>query len=221
MNRLSKATMLPLLLVGLSACISTGNSSYQPARAPAEITYAPAIDVAYAEVVDNIPEHLGTNVRWGGQVIESEQLHTVRRLTVMAYPLDKRGKPELKDYANFDGGRFVIDIANEMAGADEFVNRLVTVYGPVSGELQLINGKRQKTIPIVAAVEATQWADRHSRRYHDRRGYAYYRLGLGYGHYGGHRYGYYPAPYYGLHFSYYPRHFHHRHHIRRHHYRHH
>ena len=96
MNRNIKSLALAGLLLSLTACASTGSkSSLSP-----QISYAPAIDVSYNDVVKNVPEHVGVNVRWGGQIIAAENPKSgaKTRLTLLAYPLKANGKPDTKAF---------------------------------------------------------------------------------------------------------------------------
>lgn len=215
MNQLFKlSATLPVLLI-LTACVSAGAQnrigSSGRANTPPEIAYAPAIDVSYAEVLSNVGQHVGVNVRWGGQIVKSESIANGRRLTVFAYPLNNKGKPDQKPNGNFDGGRFIVEIEGETADGDELEQRYITVYGTVSGGFKLTNGPKQKIIPVLAALETIEWDTDDRKRYYARDyGYAYHGLALRYGHYG-HPFGFYGHPYFGYRYSYYPRRGHRRH----------
>jgi starvation-inducible outer membrane lipoprotein len=197
----------PLALLGLSlslaACASSG-SSYSSKTSP-QITYAPAIDVPYDIVANDIAEHVGTHVRWGGQIVKSRDVGSATELTVFAYPLDLKGKPIRKSGDDYDGGRFVVQIENQDLQKSQLQDRFVTVYGRVTGELTIVNGPLEKSLPIVDAMEIEDWQYRDPRRYADiRLGVAYHGLGFRYGNGYSHRYGFYGSPYYGYSYSYYP-----------------
>ncbi|MEM7359607.1 MAG: Slp family lipoprotein [Pseudomonadota bacterium] len=197
-THLSKIATSLLLLLALSACAST--SSYKPTSA--QIKHAPAIDVSYDEVEGRVNEHLGVNVRWGGQVIAAEELQDKSRLTVVAYPLQENGKPDRKAAKEFENNQFIVE--TESLDRD-LENRFITVYGPISGEETLSNGNLQRVIPIVAAVDTKEWNKTHRRSYvHDHHYQPYHGLGLHYG-FGYSRYPYYGSNYrFGVTHRYYP-----------------
>ena len=188
----------PLVLM-LGACASVGKTSIPSAQ----IKYPPAIEVAYSQVVDNIAEHHGTNVRWGGQIIAAEDVGDITRLTVLAMPLAENGKPS-RHYKNSpDSGRFIIEMRNFDERSN---NQLITVYGQIIGEEILTNGKKKKSIPIVSAMESKDWGS-GTRSYAGEFHLGLPYNGLGYGYYDRGYYGsYYGSRYsrYGSYYSLYP-----------------
>lgn len=207
-HKLSKPLALLFLSVLLAGCASSGGS-YSSAPSP-RINYAPVIDVAYNDVAENVAKHIGAKVRWGGQIVSSEDHGDLTKLTVFAYPLSANGKPARKVNENYKGGRFVVEIENEDLRNARLQDRFVTVYGEVSGELTVVNGPLEKTLPIVDALEIEDWQYRDHRRYADiQLGLAYHGLGFRYGNDYSHRYGFYGSPFYGYGFSYYPSYRHH------------
>lgn len=179
MHKLTKLLTSIALAITLSACASV----QQKGQLPQSLSVAPAIDVSYSEVNKNIPENIGLNVRWGGQIIGARKVGDVTELTVFSYPLSKEGRPIPLSDKEFDGGRFIVEVgdydSNNSAG-------YLTVYGQISGQKTLVNGPRSLVIPVVTAVDSTAWEKEASR---DRRGIAYYSLGLSTGHFNSY-YGY-------------------------------
>ena len=173
MTRTIKLTLLSSLLFILGGCASAKLEH----RTSSSITVAPAIDIPYQEVVKNIPESIGAKVRWGGQVISSEDTAEGTRLTVLAFPLNAQGLPEQRYVEGFEGGRFIVNANNFDSESN---SRFVTVFAEVSDKLVLRNGKYTKEIPVVTAIELQQWNDNDQRYAKNRR----YRLpynGLVYG----------------------------------------
>lgn len=181
--------VLPIIVLGivLTGCASTQNKPVVQ-EVPSKISFAPAIDVTYAEVTANIEQNIGTDVRWGGQVIESEALdESTVRLTVFAYPLSNHGRPIKTGQVDADGGRFIVDLTDGFAQEANFDGHFVTFYGGVTSLVMLTNGNRQKSFPVINAQELVDWnmVDESSRQYaNDRRGNSYYSLGLKTGHFG-------------------------------------
>ena len=186
--------LAPLLLV-LGACASAGKKNIPSAQ----IKYAPAIEVPYSEVVEDVAEHIGVNVRWGGQIIAAEDVAEVTRLTVLAMPLAETGRPSRRLQQEFEGGRFIV----EMKDFDESSNnQLITVYGPISGEEILRNGKKQKVIPVVTALESRDW-NAETRPYTNKFHLGLSYNGLGSRYYGRHYYGHGYSSY-GNYYSFFP-----------------
>lgn len=188
-----KNTILVIALgVVLSGCATSKVKSNNDDQLSSNILYAPAIDVPYSEVSANIEQSIGTDVRWGGRVIESEVIgESTVRLTVFAYPLSNEGRPIRTSGANEDGGRFIVDLTEGFVQEVDFQDHLVTFYGDVSSGLTISNGNRSKTIPVINAQELVDWnmVDEGRRYARDRRGNSYYSLGYRGGHFG--------YPYYG------------------------
>jgi outer membrane lipoprotein len=157
MTHTTKALLLAAAALLLTGCATGGMQS----NAPIQISIAPAIDVSYAEVIKDVPRHIGVNVRWGGQIIDVDEAEKITRLTVLAYPLNDQGQPQKNLVKNFIGGRFMIETEafEALKGG-----RFITVYGTVSDRQVLRNGKLTNAIPVVTAFEAKRWTE-HDQRY--------------------------------------------------------
>jgi outer membrane lipoprotein len=167
-----------LLCIGVISLLTGCASSNHQSRVPNQITIAPAIDVAYDDVIKNVPDHIGINVRWGGQIIGVENAESSTRLTVLAYPLNSKGQPNHQRGEGFVGGRFIVDTTTFDS---EKNNRFVTVYGRISDKEVLKNGHLTQTIPVITALESKEWTE-HDRRYaRERIRLPYNGLGFGLG----------------------------------------
>lgn len=177
MTNLIKNIFVTVAVLSLSACASTGGKS----TISKKIQHAPAIDVAYRQAAENLQDHIGVNVRWGGQIVAAEDVGNKTRLTVIAYPLSNEGKPIAKSSNKFQGGHFIVELEN--FDIDESGD-LMTVYGKISSEEVLTNGKLKKSIPVVTAFETESWDLDSRRRYADRHYRPYHGFGLtaGFGH---------------------------------------
>ena len=207
MSKTIQTLTLALIALSLSACATSqaGNKEIRDSRVtvispPPEIEFAPAIDVPYSDVIKDVENHVGVNVRWGGQVIAAEENQGTATLTLIASPLDSRGRPQRDADGEFESGRFIV----KAYGYDiSEGSRFITVYGAISDKKVLTNGNLEKTIPIVTAIETVHWEEntnqyvRKSEHYGS--GYPYYSLGGGYSHKRGYSsYGYsYNRGYYG------------------------
>ena len=174
MNKSIKLFSSLALALTLAAC----GSAHHKQPESEKVSFAPAIDVAYNEVNQNINDNIGLYVRWGGQIISSEKVGDVTQLTVFNYPLSADGRPVLSPSENeFNGGRFIVEVSDY---DEESTPRLLTVYGQVSGEKTLVNGPKTLTIPVITAVNSQEW---NSENVRDQRGVAYYDLGYSTGHF--------------------------------------
>ncbi|MFT5611403.1 MAG: starvation-inducible outer membrane lipoprotein [Arenicella sp.] len=201
LNKLStavNAVSLTALLLSLGACAATGKSRHGQTKPPLEISYAPAIDVSYQEVADRLKQHIGVKVRWGGQVIGSENVDKLTRLTVIAYPLNAQGRPDRKVIDDVKADRFIVETYNIGVSKE---GHFVTVYGPITGEEVLTNGTLKKVVPVVSAIESKEWSD-SDRRYIARTGRRLPYNGLGYGYSFGFGRGFYANSYSGFYSSY-------------------
>ena len=225
MNILRKVTLLTALSLVMAGCASTQTEQQQYSSAQAKqdqvtpaktkrqqvdeelssnITFAPTINISYADVLKDIDQNIGTDVRWGGKVIESTQIdNSTIRLIVFGYPLSSDGRPVKSKKVDEKYGRFIVDLNDVRAKNVNFKGRLVTLYGDITSQLTVSNGDRQKAIPVINAKELVDWnrVDKiQSYAQHQQRK-SYYGLGYRHGHYGwGLSFGY---PYYGRsHFGY-------------------
>ena len=194
MNKVIK--LIPLLCVVLvfSGCASSVNKQQvrsQPQVISPLINFEPAIDLSYTEVNSNIKENIGSTVRWGGQIINTQVVdESTTRLTVLASPLGTNGRPVNVGQSANSGGRFIVELNEGLAQGVEFDGHFVTFYGEVVDQVLLTNGNKEKNIPLVSASELVDWDIADRQQYadgRDRRGNAFYSLGFRTGHF------YYPG----------------------------
>lgn len=104
----------------------------------------------------------GREVLWGGQIISSRNLNNGTELTVLAYPLDSRGRPDTDQAAQ---GRFIALQAGYLETADYAPNRQITVYGQVSGVRQAQVGEANYPYPVVQVQQIHLWPTASTYRY--------------------------------------------------------
>lgn len=172
MKNFTKTSLLISLILWLTGCATSSHQS----QFSNQINIAPAIDVAYDDVIKNVPAHIGVNVRWGGQIIAVEDTQNITRLTVLAFPLNEKGQPNHERGENFIGGRFIVE--TDSFKPDES-NRFITVYGQISNNEVLKNGHLTKTIPVITAIEHQDWNKLEQRYDSDRIRLPYNGLGFG------------------------------------------
>ncbi len=157
----------------LSACTTTGSK----VALSENLSIAPAIDVAYSEVIENIPENIGVNVRWGGRILGSKKVGDHTELTVSASPLGDDSRPIQKSSDGFKGGRFIVVVPQQER---TLITKYITVYGKVDDQRTLVNGPKTQVIPVVTAIETQDWAPEAREPV---RGNAFYSLGYHTGHF--------------------------------------
>ncbi|MGH1540834.1 MAG: Slp family lipoprotein [Arenicella sp.] len=177
-------SILKLFSVSTVVSIITGCASLGGTPLPVTITQAPDNDPQYSEVLDDIDTKLGLNVRWGGEVIAISKHETHTEVTVLNSPITMTGRP---DYTNMDSrrhrGRYIIHVPQTVAIRGLRRNKLVTVYGELSGSEQILIKDDKRTSPVVFAVEIKTWpsqAQYHSSQYFLHYGFSDGYYGFGY-----------------------------------------
>ena len=123
------------------------------------ISSPPLIAASYEQVQSDLAKHLGVNVRWGGQVIGSQSIDQITRITVLAYPLEANGTPSTE--RAIQGNAFAIDFDNSSLPRKLKEGNFITVYGPVIGGLKLTNGPLETLVPVIASEEVKKWNQRN------------------------------------------------------------
>lgn len=132
--------LLPVVL--LSACAS---------QVPVNIREAPPGNPA-PDVVRNEPAaHQAQQVRWGGEILATENRQDATWLTVLARPLASNGKPDSTDRSE---GRFMAKIPAFLDPTVYKAERKVTVRGSVDGSDTRNVGDYAYQYPV---VDATDW----------------------------------------------------------------
>ena len=204
MNFLKRLTLIGLSLT-MAACASTQieQQQYSSTQSKAEkqttsvktkrqqiseelspnITFPPTIDVAYIDIEDKVDQHIGTTVRWGGQVIESTQIDdSTIRMTVFSHPLTNDGRPLKQKAVAENGGRFIVELKDSTAKDIDFKGRFITLYGGITSKLVVKNGEFETTIPVINAQELVDWnrVDQIRSYAKNLRSRAYYNRSYGY-----------------------------------------
>lgn len=137
------ACLLTTLL--LSACAS---------QTPVNIREAPPGNPA-PDVVRNDPAaHQSQQVRWGGEILETENRENATWLTLLARPLEKDGKPKLTDKSR---GRFLAKVPAFLDPKVYTADRKVTVRGTVNGSETRTVGEYRYNYPVVDASDWYLW----------------------------------------------------------------
>ena len=136
---------LPLILMLallLGACASP---------VPQAIRVAPPDAPALAAARAVPGEHLGQRVRWGGTIIETDNLESATRLTVLGRPLGSAGRPRWSDES---AGRFIAIVPEFLDPKLYAPDRRLTVAGTLLRTETGKVGEHPYTYPV---VEADVW----------------------------------------------------------------
>ncbi len=150
----------------LSACATTPRGKLNDT-----VKAAPPNDLQLAEIKTDIELYMGAQVRWGGKVLQSENLTTdegvsLIRLEVLQRDLDERAKPIDADSSD---GRFVAYIPQTVKPGKKIRSlkgHLITVVGKVGNtEVMQISETNSVTLPVLESQDYYVW--HQNRRHHD------------------------------------------------------
>lgn len=134
----------------------------------------PGIDAALptpASTLDRPGDAQGQLVRWGGVIVRTENQRTLTRIEILAYPLDRSGRPDLEAGPST---RFLADHSGYLEPMTYRKGRSITVVGvvgkPVTGQI----GAAPYVYPRVRARALHLWPKR------DRTG-PRFGIGIGFG----------------------------------------
>lgn len=99
--------------------------------------------------------HAGQLVQWGGVLIASRQRQARTELEVLAYPLDRCGRPQVQAPSI---GRFVIERPGYLEMSDHPAGDLVTVTGHLLGRTEGRLGEAVYRLPVVEGFKPQFWA---------------------------------------------------------------
>ena len=195
-HKVTMSSLLSQTIDATQATQATFDEQLQGSEPSNNIAFPPAVDISYSEVLRDIDQKIGTNIRWGGQVIESTNINdSTVRLTVYAYPLSVEGRPLEAQKSNSQGGRFIVNLVDGFAQGFDFKGHFLTFYGAIDSKLVVNNGNQTADLPVVNATEFVDWnvVDQNSTVADNRRTSSYYILGSP----AGYRSHYY-SPYYSF-----------------------
>ncbi|MEN8174969.1 MAG: Slp family lipoprotein [Pseudomonadota bacterium] len=96
----------------------------------------------------------GRQVAWGGSIVAVKNLKDRTEIEVLAFPLDKRGRPDLGEHPR---GRFLARYWGYLDPADYTPGRHVTLRGTVSGVRQGRVGDAPYAYARLSVVEVRLW----------------------------------------------------------------
>ena len=138
-----------LLLAGLLLAGCT-------AQIPQNIKQAPPNDPSIEQVRNSSIEDQIWQVRWGGEILEVENLENETRFTVLATPLTSGGEPKTTDNS---GGRFIANVPVFLDPKIYATGRQLTVSGSVVRFEDRKVGEFAYRYPVVQADSYYLWPE--------------------------------------------------------------
>jgi len=113
-----------------------------------------AADARRPDAVAAEPETASGDVLWGGVVIDARNTDTESRLEILAYPLDRRQRPQT---GRAPEGRFLILAEGYLEPVDYAAGRLVTVLGALDGVREARVDEARLLYPAVRSSALHLW----------------------------------------------------------------
>ena len=141
-----KVQTLGLLSTLLLASCSTG--------VPVNIREAPADNLSLGTVRESPDRFQSRVVRWGGDILVTENRENFTELTILARPLSSHGKPTTTEASP---GRFMARIPVFIDPEEYTAGRSITVRGTVAGTETHKVGDYAYVHPVVSASDWYLW----------------------------------------------------------------
>ena len=98
--------------------------------------------------------HTGERVRWGGTLVETQNLRDSTELTIVAYPLDRCGVPRR---GGTPIGRFIAVVPGYLETADSHPGRALTATGLITGTREGQVGAAPYRYPLLSGAKVRLW----------------------------------------------------------------
>lgn len=122
---------------------------------PETIKVAPPDNPELEAVLGNATGYESRQVRWGGEILETDNRENATRLTVLARPLVRNGKP---DYDTDDSpGRFIAIVPGFLDPKVYGDKRMITVTGTLRHSEPGKVGEFAYTYPVVEVQDYYLW----------------------------------------------------------------
>ncbi len=148
-------TLLLLASLFLAGCAST---------VPDLIKQVPAGDIRLDEVHNKPNDFINSDVRWGGNILQVENLSEKTLIEVLGRPLSDNGKPNESGRSQ---GRFKIMLPGFIEPEEFPKDRLITVYGKLTEIISGQVGSYDYSYPVVKPASYHLWAEQRTYRYYD------------------------------------------------------
>jgi outer membrane lipoprotein len=148
-TRTTSHLALSLFLAGL---LLTGCTS----QIPQNIKHAPPNNPSIEDVRNSVIQNQIWQVRWGGEILETENLEHETRLTVLASPLSKDGEPKMTDNSE---GRFIAIVPIFLDPKVYASGRQLTISGTLLRYEDSKVGEFTYRYPVVQADSYYLWPE--------------------------------------------------------------
>ncbi len=141
-----------LKVVSGCACLLVLSACAAPPVAPPEGT---ELNTSAPRDIDGSSTAVSTGtVWWGGVVLDAQNLETGTHLEILAYPLDRIGRPVL----NRDSvGRFIAIADTYLEPVDYAQGRSLTIVGELDGQTDVNIGASSQSVPTVRIRDHHLW----------------------------------------------------------------
>ena len=158
----------PLIYAGLLLIVSmTACSTHIPPEIKQPIEGAPGI----GEVRDSADAYISKKVRWGGVILDTENKQDASSLTIVAFPLNKDGEPQVSDQST---GRFIAVVDAFLEPTVFSRDREITVTGTLLKTQTLNVGEFAYEYPVVQVKHYHIWPEKADPTYADYPPYWWY-----------------------------------------------
>lgn len=121
---------------------------------PAGIKKPLAEEPGIQQVREAAETYISKPVRWGGIIVNTENLKDHSRLTIVAYPLSKNGMPLTRKNST---GRFIAHFNQFLEPKVYNLDRIITVLGNVVKTETIKIGNYPYNYPLITASEHFLW----------------------------------------------------------------
>ena len=137
-------SMLFIAALVLAGCAATPDWDLE------DVDEAVTPAVAQAEGADLA----GVQVRWAGVIVAIENLDRATQLVVLTYPVDRRGRPELRKDAY---GRVLVEYDAFLEPVVYAPGRSISILGRLEAPRAIRVGEAEREVPFVAAESLHLW----------------------------------------------------------------
>lgn len=141
----------PTLALALVAC----------APAPIYKSAADTVTAAPFQVAQSPERYAGSEVIWGGRVVQVTNLADHSEIELLAYPLDSSQRPKANDSGS---GRFIAVLPGYTEPLEYPAGALMTVSGKLNGSRAGKVGEAGYVFPLVGVAQSHVWTAEEMRK---------------------------------------------------------
>lgn len=147
----------------LSACASL----------PPAFDNAPVTDMTYNQVREDLDDYHNTLVRWGGVIVDVENIENASLMEITYYPLDHYGRPQLDETS---AGQYVIKSAEFLDPDIYAAEREIIVLGVIDGDIERTSKNETRIfLPLINSTAIHLWPKNYRNNYYSHCPSCYFR----------------------------------------------